>query len=213
MAVREILTSDMKKCSCEKRAQRSAAQSWARNAELLLVVHWCCSTSVSPRFMGLKVKPPTITRCHFSCIKKRLWQRLMFVPSSFSIVEQHCTMFVNSKFFSDLNFMKIYFRLNKIWIFAHKITTLFDHFWCENTNFIYFKMNFHDVTSGFGSKIIFGEKLRIFEQCALKIQLSLHPDFSLSENGNIIVQKIFDWTLNPWVWLFMRVAQLWALLP
>ena len=63
--------------------------------------------------------------------------------------------------------MKIHFKANKVWIFAPKTSFLFDHFWCENSNFIRFKVNFHAVISGFGAKIKIGEKLRISEHCGM----------------------------------------------
>ena len=84
------------------------------------------------------------------------------------------TMFEKTQFLSDQNFrtksynfsMKKYCEANKVWIFAPKIIVLLDHFWCENSNFIRFKLNFHAWIVDFGAKIKIREKLRFSEQCA-----------------------------------------------
>ena len=41
-----------------------------------------------------------------------------------------------------------------------------NNFWCEDSNFVRSKVNFHARIVDLGAKIKVGEKLRIFKQCA-----------------------------------------------
>ena len=63
--------------------------------------------------------------------------------------------------------MKIHFGANKVWIFAPKMIKKNNSFWREDSYFNRSNLNFHAKIAGFGATIKFGEKLRIFEHCAM----------------------------------------------
>ena len=94
-------------------------------------------------------------------------------------------MFENPHIFSDFDFrtktqnvtMKIHFEANKAWIFVPKLIKRNSNIKRENSNFIRFKVKFHFHILGFGAKIEFGEKVRIFQHCA-KVQTNFYPNYS-----------------------------------